>query len=250
MLNVFENNLNKAAELIKKSKHAIAFTGAGISVESGIPPFRGEGGIWGKYNPEILDINYFRSNLEKSWSKIREIFYEYIQNTQANPAHLFLAELEKKSILKAVITQNIDGLHQKAGSKNVLEFHGTAREMVCMTCGKKIQSKFVNMEKLPPKCSFCSTGVLKPDFIFFGEGIPPEAYQKSFEHANLADLVIVIGASGEVVPAALIPEVAKKHGAKIIEINLQASKFTDTISDIFLAGKASEILRKIVEKID
>jgi NAD-dependent deacetylase len=250
MLDILDSKITKSAELLKKSKHAVVFTGAGISTESGIPPFRGEGGIWNKYNPNALDINYFYSNTEASWKVIREIFYEFLDNIQPNPAHIFVADWEKKGFVKAVITQNIDGLHQKAGSRTVYEFHGTACEMVCLTCGKKISSKYVNTEKLPPHCPLCNTGILKPDFIFFGEGIPQEAYKKSFEHADLADLVIVIGTSGEVFPAAYIPEKAKKHGAKIIEINPNPSKFTETITDIFLQGSASEILKAVNEKLN
>src|SRR5665811_1498609 len=116
--------LEEAAQIIKKSNYTIAFTGAGISVESGIPPFRGEHGLWNKYDPKVLDIEYYLENEEKCWFYIREIFYDFFAHAKPNKAHLVLAELEKMRLMKSVITQNIDNLHQEAGSKVVHEFHG------------------------------------------------------------------------------------------------------------------------------
>ncbi|RLD73912.1 MAG: RNA polymerase subunit sigma, partial [Bacteroidetes bacterium] len=212
-----KTKLIEAAELIKKSKYAIAFTGAGISVESGIPPFRGSTGLWSKYDPIVLDINYFFTNTVDAWKVIRELFYDFFGKAKPNPAHIGLAQLEEKGILKAIITQNIDNLHQEAGSKTVYEFHGTARTIICTKCGDKYHSSEVNLKNLPPKCTKCN-GILKPNFIFFGEGIPEEANSLSFLAAEQSDVFIVIGTTGEVMPASMLPATAKRNGAKIIEI--------------------------------
>ena len=242
-----EKVLLEVAGIIKNSKNLIAFTGAGISVESGIPSFRGEGGLWSKYDPGILSLSRFIDSPGVCWRSIKEIFYDYWGKSEPNPAHEVLAKLENLGILKAVVTMNIDNLHQKAGSKKVIEFHGTLDKMVCMSCSKKYSVKDVSLEKLPPKCS-CG-GVLKPDFIFFEEGIPQNAYKESFALAEKADAVLVIGTTGEVTPAAYIPTVAKQNGAKIIEINPAESAYTNSITDIYIPGKAGEVLTEILNKI-
>lgn len=231
-------------EIIKKSRHITAFTGAGISVESGIPPFRGENGLWNKYNPEVLDLSYFYKNPKQAWTVIQEIFYDFFGKANPNSAHKVIARMEKEGLLKAVITQNIDNLHQEAGSKEVYEFHGTAQTLVCVECGNKYHSEEVNFTKLPPLCSNCS-GLLKPDFIFFGEGIPMDAYEASFKQAQVADVFLIIGTTGEVMPASMIPQEAKRNGAKIIEINPEKSLYTNVLTDIFLQGKAGEIMIEI-----
>jgi NAD-dependent deacetylase len=243
-----ENKIIEAAKVIKASKHAVVFTGAGISVESGIPPFRGSEGLWSKYDPIVLDIQYFYSNTIEAWKVIRELFYYFFGKARPNHAHHVLASLELKGIVKSIITQNIDNLHQEAGSKTVYEFHGTASNMVCVKCGQKYDSKMVNLSVLPPKCIKCQ-GVLKPDFIFFGEGIPEYANKKSFEEAENCDVFIVIGTTGEVMPASMLPNVAKQKGAIIIEINPEVSLFTNQLTDIYLKGKASDILLKIEKYI-
>jgi NAD-dependent deacetylase len=233
-----KNLYSEAASIIKNSKNCVAFTGAGISVESGIPAFRGPDGLWSKYDPKILDIDYFTLNPKESWEKIKEIFYDYMQNIKPNDAHCFLADLEKKGLLKTVITQNIDNLHQEAGSKNVIEFHGTAKKLVCMNCFKKYGSKEIDLNDLPPLCPKC-WGVLKPDFVFFKEAIPEKALENSLKAAQECDCMIVIGTTGEIQPASQIPLIAKQNGAKIIEINIEKSSYTDTISDIFLQNRAT-----------
>ncbi len=241
--------LFEAAKLLKNAKFAIAFTGAGISVESGIPPFRGSTGLWSKYDPVVLDINYFHTNTNDAWKVIRELFYDFFGKAKPNPAHKALAEMEKRGILKALITQNIDNLHQEAGSKEVYEYHGTAQTMVCTECASKYHSSDIDLSVLPPLCKKCN-GVLKPDFIFFGEGIPPEAAQKSAEAAENADVFLVIGTTGEVMPASMLPQIAKQNGAKIIEVNVENSNYTNHITDVFLQGKAGNILPKLLEAIN
>ncbi|MBF0257272.1 MAG: NAD-dependent deacylase [Desulfamplus sp.] len=255
----------EAARLIKNSKRTVAFTGAGISVESGIPPFRGKNGLWNKYDPATFEISYFLGNTEKSWEVMREIFYELFGKVKPNSAHTALAELEGQNLMHAVITQNVDNLHTDAGSKNVYEFHGSLKKLVCLKCSAKTDVSDVDLNILPPRCTrsdlkerpgdgerhkavLCN-GVLKPDVVFFGESIPKHAYTKSFEEADKADLFILIGTTGEVAPANMIPRMAKRSGANIIEINTTESSYTDSITDIFLKGKATEVMENLMSAI-
>ena len=237
----------KVIDLILNSEYTFAFTGAGISVESGIPPFRGENGLWSKYDPNILDLERFYLYPSEAWKVIKEIFYDFFGEAKPNAAHYGLAELEQNGLLHAVVTQNIDNLHTEAGSNEVFEFHGNSRMLVCTECSRKYDAQQKVHEELPI-CDHCKK-VLKPDFIFFGEGIPELAYKKSIEAAQKADIVIVIGSTGEVYPASQIPVFAKQNGAKIIEINTEKTLFTNQITDVFLQGKASEVMKKIITGI-
>ncbi|MHA1893561.1 MAG: NAD-dependent protein deacylase [Candidatus Helarchaeota archaeon] len=232
-----------ASKWISESDHSVAFTGAGISVESGIPTFRGEDGLWNKYNPIFLDTNYFVENPKKSWILIKEIFYDFFGKAKPNVAHQVLAEMEKRGYIKSIITQNIDNLHQLAGSKNVLEFHGTSKTLTCLNCNSKYDHGKL-IENLPPHCPKCN-GLLKPDFVFFGEPIPEAVHNNSIKEATISDLFILIGTTGEIMPASMIPFIAKKNGAKFIEINIERSKYTDSIVDIYLQGKATVVLKKL-----
>lgn len=241
-----EEKIMEAARLLAESKRIVSFTGAGMSAESGIPPFRGEGGIWNKYDPESLDIEYYYRYTQQSWSIIRKVFYDYFNNKEVkpNPGHETLAKWEKEGRLSCVITQNIDDLHTVAGNNNVVEFHGNMSRFVCHKCGTKIPAKSIKMTEVPPVCPKCG-GLLKPDFIFFGEGIPQEAYYASIDAAENCDAFIIIGTSGQVSPANMIPGIAKQHGAKIIEINMEPSAYSQRISDLFIQGKSGEVLPKI-----
>lgn len=238
----------EAARLIRKSSRSVAFTGAGISVESGIPPFRGKNGLWNRYDPATFEISYFLRNSRESWEVMRDIFYELFGQVKPNSAHIALAQLESLGLLDAIITQNVDNLHTDAGSKSVYEFHGSLKKLVCLSCAATIEVGKVDLDLLPPRCSRCS-GVLKPDAVFFGESIPKHAYTKSFEEADRADLFILIGTTGEVAPANMIPRMAKKRGAKIIEINTTESLYTDSITDIFLKGRATEVMENLISAI-
>ena len=240
------SKLIKAAELIRKAKYAVAFTGAGISVASGIPPFRGENGLWNTTDPIFLEIGFFRKKPLQSWIKIKEIFYDSLGDAAPNVAHEVLAKMEKRSFLESIITQNIDHLHQKAGSKYVYELHGTYKQLVCTECSSEYDMSFADLNFLPPTCFVCK-GILKPNMVFFNEPIPAFAKKRSIEEAQKADVLIIIGTNAEVLPAAEIPEIAKKHGAKIIEINIEPSHFTNTVTDIFLHTTASEAMEKIGE---
>jgi len=239
--------VKRAAKDIIKAKKVVALTGAGMSVESAIAPFRGEGGIWEKYDPvEYAYIDVLRTNPGKSWILLSEMQKEILK-AKPNPGHLSLAELERLGFLSSVITQNVDGLHHEAGNKNVVEFHGNHRQAYCMECGKRIKSEEVSLDTLPPRCD-CG-GVIRPDVVFFGEAIPYEALTKSNQDARSCDVMLVIGTSAEVQPAASLPGIAKSSGATIIEINIQHTGFTGYTSDYFIKAKAGEVLPKIVDKV-
>lgn len=244
-----DNGIKKAAAIIGASKHCIAFTGAGISVESGIPPFRGQGGIWNKYNPRLLDIDFFKANPDQSWAVIKELFYLELEKAFPNPAHKALYDLERIGKLKTIITQNIDGLHSKAGNKNVIEFHGSCRFIKCTECQSTYESKAISLEVLPPQCPKCK-GLLKPEFVFFGEAIPLGASEEAFRQAGKCDVMIIIGTSAEVMPAALLPRTALNNGAAIIEINLENTTYERKENGVFITGKAGEILPQIINELN
>lgn len=224
----------------------LALTGAGISVESGIPDFRGAGGLWSKYEPaEYATIDAFRQDPEKVWNMLKEVD-ELISQARPNKAHLGLGELEQMGFLNAIITQNIDGLHQAGGNKNIIEYHGNSTTLSCLWCSKTYPSK-EKRDEHPPKCE-CGK-VLKPDVIFFGEHIPSDALHRSFELAASARALMVVGTSAIVSPANTIPSTAKQGGAKIIEINKERTYLTNSLTDIFLQGEAGEIISELVSAI-
>lgn len=239
----------RAARLIKSAKRCVAFTGAGISVESGIPPFRGENGLWNKYDPITFEIDYFLQNTQKSWEIIREIFYELFGRVKPNAAHYALAEMEARKELAAVITQNVDNLHTDAGSRTIHEFHGSLKKLVCLKCNTRFEIAKIDLNVLPPACPQCR-GILKPDVIFFGEAIPEPAMTHSFNETKKADCFILIGTTGTVAPANMIPSAAKANGAVIIEINPFPSEYTSSITDVFLQDKASIAMEKLLDEMD
>ncbi|HEX59487.1 MAG TPA: NAD-dependent deacylase [Methanomicrobia archaeon] len=244
-----EDLVKRAARDIVKAKKVIALTGAGISVESGIPPFRGKGGLWEKFDPEeYAHISAFRRHPEKVWSVLLKDMFDVIKSAKPNPAHLALARLEKLGKLHCVITQNVDGLHQKAGNTDVIEFHGTLEWLVCLDCGKRFKTEEYEPKEMPPRCE-CG-GVLKPDAVFFGEPIPVEALRRAQHEARTCDVMLVIGTSAVVYPAASLPSIAKNAGATVIEINAEATPLTGIISDYIIEGKAGEILPKIVDEVE
>ena len=243
-----------AAAFVREARYLTAFTGAGISVESGIPPFRGAGGLWDRYDPRTLEIEFFLRHPEQAWPVIREIFYDNFGRARPNAAHLVLARLEiakagpeGRGRLQCLITQNIDNLHYAAGSRNIVEFHGNSRLLVCLSCGTRVEAHPDLLRDLPPRCS-CG-GIYKPDFIFFGEGIPAEAHARSQEAAGRTDVMLVVGSTGEVYPAALVPRKASEAGAKIIEINPEPSEFTASITDIHIPMKAGEAFGLLEEEL-
>lgn len=222
-------------------------TGAGISVASGIPDFRSPGGLWSKYDPdEVASIRALRSNPVTVWKFLLEAV-EMMGKAQTNAAHRALADLEDSGFVRGVITQNIDGLHRRAGSVNVIEFHGNCSSFYCTECFAPFDAANIEGSRLPVRCPECS-GVVRPDLVFFGEQIPSEAYREAFALADQSDLVIVAGTSGEVVPANLIPPRIKDAGGKIIEINMGPSAYS-SMSDIFIDGPAELVLPAIVKNL-
>ena len=237
----------KVAELIKEKGYVVAFTGAGISVDSGIPAFRGGQGLWEKYDPmEYAHIDAFHTNPGRVWTMLREMS-EVIFEAKPSPAHSALSDLEKMGYLKAVITQNVDGLHQIAGNSSVIEYHGNHRWLVCTSCSRKVPLVPELASIMPyPVCEKCQTP-LKPAVVFFGEGIPVVEMMRANDEANKCRVLLIIGTSGVVYPAAEIPFASKSNGAAVVEINVSPTPFTSSITDYYLEGSASGVLPEILK---
>ncbi|MBN1932797.1 MAG: NAD-dependent deacylase [Desulfobacterales bacterium] len=244
------NDLFKqAANDLVAAKNVVALTGAGFSVESGIPPFRGKGGLWEKFNPmEYAHIDAFMKNPTKVWNVLLKGLKEIIEKAQPNDAHKGLARLEELGILKTIITQNIDGLHQKAGNTDIIEFHGNFAWHRCLDCDKRCETERIDLTVIPPRCE-CG-GIYRPEFVFFGETIPPQDLRRSELVASQCDIMLVVGTSAVVQPAAFMPLIAKGAGAKIIEINPEKTPLTASISDYLLMGKAGEVINGIMAEIE
>ena len=241
-----EKLIDAAADIIVKSELTLALTGAGISVESGIPDFMSAGGLWSKFDPaEYANISAFRSNPEKVWEMLWEMD-KIVSGAEPNEAHIGMGELEKMGYLHYIITQNVDNLHQAGGSKNVIEYHGNSSSLSCLWCGKTYTAEEKRSEH-PPRCE-CKM-ILKPDVVFFGEAIPQDAMNRSFQLASSAKALMVVGTSAVVSPANTIPSIAKQNGARVIEINKERTHLTDSLTDIFLQGSAGEIISVLVKTI-
>ncbi len=240
-----EINPQEVARIIGNSRRAVALTGAGISVESGIPDFRSKGGLWERFDPmEFATIQAFRRNPAKVWAMLREM-EALIQAARPNPAHLALAALEAQGKLLGVITQNVDNLHQAAGSKNVVEYHGNALRFVCLQCRGRWERETLDFRTVPLYC-YCG-GLIKPDVVFFGEAIPPAAQEAAHRLVADCDLLLVIGTSGEVAPASFLPGEAKEAGAVVVENNLGPTLITRTVTDYFLPGPAGVMLPQVLK---
>lgn len=239
--------IKRVAEIISEVREVVAFTGAGISVESGIPTFRGAQGLWERYDPEeYAHIRSFLSNPERVWMMLREMA-QVIFDAKPSPAHEALSEMEKRGYLRAVITQNVDGLHHLAGNRNVIEYHGNHRWLICLNCRTRVPFTRDVLGIFPyPRCERCDQA-LKPDVVFFGEGIPFDAMIRANEEAKNCKVMLIIGTSGVVYPAAELPYISKSRGATIVEINLERTPFTSSITDFFFKGSASTILPEIVK---
>ncbi|MFC1957766.1 NAD-dependent deacetylase [Chloroflexota bacterium] len=256
--------IKRAARTLVDSKYAIALTGAGISTESGIADFRGPSGVWTK-NPEAVRKAYrsYQNFLDDpgGWWEDRlasrgQGLLGDLEEAAPNPGHYALVELEKLGILKCVITQNIDALHEKAGTRRLLEYHGNFLKLRCVTCGSRYSRDEFDLEKLagesrlPPHCPQCQ-GVIKSDGVAFGEPIPSDVAQRSLEEAWQCDLMLICGTSAVVYPFAELPRIARQRGAVIIiEINAEATPLTsEKVSDYLIAGKTGQILPKIVDEV-
>ena len=233
----------EVAELLLTLKNCVVLTGAGISAESGIPTFRSKDGLWEKYDPMVYaSIEVFRRDPSKYW-QIRGDFIRDYDTYTPNAAHRALVELEQMGFVRQVITQNIDGLHRKAGSRKVIEIHGSLREITCQQCGRTYLAPNIP-EGNPPHCE-CG-GVLKPNTVLFGEQLPPEALEVAIRESSTCRVMLVIGTSAIVYPAAHLPAVAKQNGAKIVEINIERA-FPD--ADLVVLEKAGTAMARILEAI-
>ena len=236
-----------AAALLRQGRRAVALTGAGISVESGIPDFRSPDGLWSRFDPgEYAHIRALRANPAKVWTMLREM-EGLIRQARPNPAHLALAELEARGILLGIITQNVDNLHQAAGSKRVVEYHGNALRFLCDLCKAPHPREDLDFKHTPLYCR-CG-GLIRPDVVFFGEAIPAAAQAEAEELARGCDLLLVIGTSGEVAPASYLPYTAKESGAIIMENNLEPTRLTYTLTDHFLPGPAGKTLPLVLNEL-
>lgn len=244
-----KNLIKQAATDLANSKRLVALTGAGISVESHIPPFRGKGGVWERFDPmEFAHIDAFMANPKKVWDVLLREMKEIIESAQPNDAHLGLARLERLGRLKTIITQNVDGLHQKAGNTDVIEFHGTFARHICLNCKAPVNTEDIVLDTIPPKCA-CG-GIYRPEVIFFGEMIPPEHMLRSRQISSTCDVMLVMGTSAVVQPAATMPVIAKEAGATIIEINPERTPLTHSVSDYLIQGSAGEAMNRIMEALE
>ena len=236
--------IREAARLLAERRNAVALTGAGISVESGIPSFRGAQGLWGKYDPtEYATLHAFMRSPRKVWAMLSEMV-SVCGGAAPNAAHKGLAALEETGVVRAVITQNVDGLHQAAGSRRVIEYHGNLDELICVSCWKGYPTR---ERWTPGAVPFCTCGeILKPNVVLFGEPIPWVAQEEAESEAQGCAVLLVIGTSAQVTPACDIPRISKEHGAFIIEINPEETPLTRTVTDIHLPGYASEVVGRLV----
>ncbi|MBW2093166.1 MAG: hypothetical protein JRI34_13725 [Deltaproteobacteria bacterium] len=251
---MMQKELIEAAKILSQANYVVALTGAGMSVESGIPPFRGPGGIWTKYGEPPMDgYQRFMADPKKAWEETLNPkgpmveLRTALEKAAPNPGHIALAELEKEGLLKALITQNIDNLHYAAGSANVLEIHGNATLVRCLNCNTRYKREEVSFEELPPKCPQCA-GILKSDTVFFGEPIPMDVLQRCQEESSRCDCMVVAGTSATVYPAAAFPQQIIRQGHPVIEVNLYESELTRHCR-ISLRGPSGEILPKLAELI-
>jgi len=240
--------IKQAAEDIARAGNIVALTGAGISVESGVPPFRGRGGVWEKIDPmRYAHIDAFMRDPTEVWQVLVKSLIDVIGKAKPNSAHTGLAQLEKMGKLSTIVTQNVDGLHQVAGSTDVIEYHGSFSWLRCLACSRRWQSTEVQLSQLPPLCE-CG-GILRPACIFFGELIAPEHLVRSEAVAKACDLMLVVGTSAVVYPAAGIPAIARNSGARVIEINPEKTELSATTSDYLIKGPAGRVMQQILTEL-
>ncbi|MFC2139855.1 NAD-dependent deacetylase [Bacteroidota bacterium] len=232
---------------LNAAKNILFFSGAGISAESGIPTFRGEKGLWKKFKPEELaNFNAFISNPDLVWE-----WYQYRRNivneSQPNPGHYAIVEFEKYYDTVTIVTQNVDNLHGRAGSKTIYELHGNIERNFCIECKTFYDSPEIKSAEKTPHCEKCD-GLIRPDVVWFGEALPHGVFSAAEKAAENCDICFVVGTSALVYPAAYIPITAKSSGALLVEINIQSTEITNAV-DFSLLGKSGEILPKLLDEI-
>jgi len=228
---------------LEEARSVAVLTGAGVSAESGVPTFRGAGGLWKQHRAENLATpEAFARDPKLVWE-----WYNWRRSVLAevkpNPGHFALAEIEKRSRVFTLITQNVDGLHELAGSRNVLRLHGSIWNVRCLDCGRETTDRRVPLPEIPPKCA-CG-GMLRPGVVWFGEALPSDVWQKAEVAVRGADVFLVIGTSAVVYPAAGLAQVAKASGARVVEINIAETPLTGVI-DEFLQGPSGELLPQLI----
>lgn len=228
-------------EWLKESQYAVVFTGAGMSTESGLPDFRSSKGMWRKKDPgKLASTEALNNNVQEFINFYRERVIG-VKEFRPHDGHFILADWEREGRIKSIITQNVDGFHQQAGSMRVAELHGTLQKLHCQSCGKEYSSEeYVNNEY------YCGCGgVLRPSIVLFGESLPEDAFQFAFEEAQKADLFIVLGSSLTVTPANQFPLIAKEHGAKLVIVNMEQTSF-DMYADLVINDKKiGELLNEV-----
>ena len=245
--------LERAATLLISSRYTIAMTGAGVSVESGIPPFRGPGGLWTKYGEPPLDAyQRFLADPKGYWEERLQAPSAIVQalaQARPNAGHEAMAELERIGILRHLITQNIDNLHRAAGHQKLAEIHGNAQLLRCIQCRQRfpVEAVAIALDDLPPRCPSCA-GIVKADTVHFGEPIPPEVLEVCFTETRQADCILVAGTSALVYPAASFPQMVKQRSGAVIEVNLDDTPLTP-LADCSLQGPFGEILPTLVDKV-
>ncbi len=241
-----------ATDILKGSKRGVVLTGAGISTPSGIPDFRStNSGLWARYDPfKVASLSAFRYDPESFFSWMQNLALD-IYKASPNSAHIALAKLEEAGIIHTVITQNIDALHQRAGSKRVLEVHGTMRTSTCVRCYKRVDTETFAEEYLEkgeiPRCSSCG-GVLKPDLVLFGEQLPQKTWLAAMEASKKCDVMIVAGSSLEVLPVASLPMRALESGAHLILIN-HSQTYLDVRADVVFHDDVDQIIPMLAESL-
>jgi len=243
--------VERAAAFLATAHHAVALTGAGVSAESGIPTFRGEGGLWTKYDPvKVSSIDSFLADPASYWGVSKERGTVAL-SARPNAGHDALAAMEAAGHLVAVVTQNTDGLHQVSGSRRVIELHGSGRTVQCLECGKLEPRADVQARlevEMPPRCPNCGGTFLKPTVVLFGEPMPTDAINEAFDLARQADVMLVVGTSLVVYPAADVPLVAIQSGARLIVINAEPTPF-DRFAAVVIHGRSGEVLPEIARLI-
>ncbi|TFG16056.1 MAG: NAD-dependent deacylase [Promethearchaeota archaeon] len=246
-----EEQISDVAKIIKESNYIVVFTGAGISTESGIDDFRSEGGLWSRYDPAIYaSYYYFLDDPSKFWEMHNEL-EGLVANAKPNPAHYAIATLEKLGKVKAIITQNVDMLHQKAGSGSygakIYELHGQYGTLECIKCKKEFHYEEIDTKSVKfPVCK-CS-GYIKPKVVLFGESLPMGIMEGAMNACRDCDCFLMVGSSLVVSPANFMPSIAKQSGARLIFINRE-STIMDDLADIFLRGSASEMFTALMKKL-
>lgn len=252
---LMQTDLARAVDIVLGARHVVALTGAGMSVESGIPPFRGPGGLWTRFGePPMNGYERFLADPAKAWrdrlspSGPMVELWKAVRAAQPNPGHLALVELERLGILRAVITQNIDDLDRRAGCRTLIEIHGNATLVRCIECGRRRPANEISTEELPPHCDDCA-GILKSDTVSFGEPIPGDVLDACYEVSADCDCMIVIGTSATVYPVAQFPLDVLQRGGKLIEVNLYESELTSSCA-VSLRGSSGEVLPHLVRELE